>query len=156
VSAAHDFLYTQLPWNFITKFHEGVVVQKDGILQRTFVYRAPDVDSSGEFEVNGLCIRVNDFAKRLGTGWAFFVEAQRFHTTEYPVASSYRAGGFDTLAGYLIDRERQASFSSGKHYESSYFLTFTWRPPAEGIKKLTSMFIQSSSEGGSAKNIRLV
>jgi type IV secretion system protein VirB4 len=118
MSQSTALLYTQLPWNFITKFHEGVVVQKDGILQRSFVYRAPDIDSSGAFEINGLCLRVNDFAKRLGSGWAFFAEAQRFYTQEYPKAASYRAGGFDTLAGYLIDREREAAFSAaGRHFE---------------------------------------
>ncbi|MDR2767329.1 MAG: hypothetical protein LBB82_03275, partial [Treponema sp.] len=147
------FFHTQLPWNFITKFHEGVVVQKDGILQRSYAYRAPDLDSSGARAVNGLCLRVNDFAKRLGSGWAFFVEAQRFYTREYPAPVS--GGGFDSLAGYLIDREREAAFrAAGKHFESSYYLTFAWRPPAEGVKKLTSMFVQSGSAGGNAKSIR--
>jgi type IV secretion system protein VirB4 len=151
---SNAFFHTQLPWNFITKFHPGVVVQKDGILQRTFAYRAPDLDSSGEFRINGLCLRVNDFAKRLGSGWAFFVEAQRFITQEYPAAPASQGNLFDTLAGYLIDREREASFSAlGKHYESSYFITFAWKPPSEGVKKLTSMFVNSGS-GGSAQTIK--
>jgi type IV secretion system protein VirB4 len=152
--SSQAFLYTQLPWNFITGFHQGVVIQKDGILQRSFVYRAPDVDSSGAAEINGVCLRVNDFAKRLGTGWAFFVEAQRFYTQEYPAAEPVSQGGFDTLAGYLIDKEREASFSAaGKHFETSYYLTFAWRPPVEGVKKLTGMFIQSGT-GGGAKHLK--
>jgi type IV secretion system protein VirB4 len=131
------------------------VIQKDGILQRSFAYQAPDVDSSGAEEINGLCVRVNDFAKRLGSGWAFFVEAQRFYTREYPAAAGSGQAGFDTLAGYLVDKERQAVFSAaGKHFETSYFLTFAWRPPLEGVKKLTGMFIQSGAEGGGAKHVR--
>ena len=150
-----SFLYTLFPWNFITKFHEGVVIQKDGLIQRSFAYRAPDLDSAGEAEVNALCIRVNDFAKRLGSGWSFFVEAQRFHTQEYPKRAAGRTDGFDTLAGYLIDKEREAAFSSiGKHFESSYYLTFVWRPPNEGIKKLTSLFVQSSSSKDNGKGIK--
>jgi type IV secretion system protein VirB4 len=147
VSDSTGLLCSQLPWNFVTKFHEGVVVQKDGILQRTFAYRAPDTDSLDAFEVNGVCLRVNDFAKRLGTGWAFQIEAQRFYTREYPRADfAYRAGDFDALAPYLIDREREAAFrAAGKHFESSYYLTFIWRPPSENIKKLTQMFIQAGS-----------
>jgi type IV secretion system protein VirB4 len=130
-----------LPWNFITKFHEGVVIHKDGILQRTFVYRAPDIDSSGALEVNNLAVRVNHFSMRLGSGWAFQFEAQRFQLSEYP------SSNFDALAPYLIDREREVSFSAaGRHFDSSYFLTFIWRPPSENVKKLTSMFIKS---GGS-------
>ena len=132
------YLYQHLPWNFITKFHEGVVVHKDGMLQRTFAYRAPDTDSANTFEINTLALRVNDFSKRLGSGWAFHLEAQRFQIRDYPEAS------FDMLAPYLIDRERKASFhATGKHFDSSYYLTFNWRPPSENIKKLASLFVQS-------------
>jgi len=138
---SHDYFFQHLPWNFITKFHEGVVVQKDGILQRTFAYRAPDIDSSGAFEVDAIAVRVNDFAKRLGAGWAFQLEAQRFSLQEYP--QTY----FDTLAPYLIDRERSLSFNtSGKHFDSCYYLTFIYKPPSENIKKLTNMFIQTGEE----------
>jgi type IV secretion system protein VirB4 len=151
------FLHTQLPWNFITSFHEGVVVQKDGILQRTFAYRAPDIDSSDAFSVNAVALRVNDFAKRLGSGWAFQMEAQRFYTREYPRADfSYPAGDFHALAPYLIDREREAAFrAAGRHFESSYYLTFIWRPPSESVKKLVQMFVRADAPpGGSAKSVR--
>ena len=134
-----NYFYQHLPWNFITKFHEGVVIHKDGILQRTFAYRAPDIDSANDFEINVLALRVNDFAKRLGTGWAFHLEAQRFQIRDYPNAV------FDTLAPYLIDRERESSFrAAGRHFDSSYYLTFTWKPPSESVKKLLSLFVQSS------------
>jgi type IV secretion system protein VirB4 len=141
------FFYQHLPWNFITKFHPGVVVQKDGLLQRTFAYRAPDLDSANPVEVNTLALRVNDFSKRLGSGWAFHIEARRFQLREY------HKGTFDALAPYLIDREREAAFrAGGRHFDSDYFLTFTWRPPSEGVKKLASLFVQSggSGEGGMA------
>jgi type IV secretion system protein VirB4 len=156
VNESTGFFYQHLPWNFITKFHEGVVVQKDGILQRTFAFRPPDVASSGAPEVNGLCIRVNDFARRLGSGWAFQVEAQRFHTREYPRAGfDYPSGNFNALAPYLIDREREASFrSAGRHFESSYYLTFVWKPPSENVKKLIRMFVQSAPDSGNAETIQ--
>ena len=155
MSESSGFFYQHLPWNFITKFHEGVVVQKDGILQRTFAYRAPDIDSSSSGGINGLALRVNDFAKRLGQGWAFQMEAQRFQTREYPKAAfEYPTGNYNMLAPYLVDREREAAFrSSGRHFESSYYLTFIWKPPSQSIKKLTSMFVQSGAYG-EGKNIR--
>ncbi|MDR1211812.1 MAG: DUF87 domain-containing protein [Spirochaetaceae bacterium] len=153
MSESTGLFYTQLPWNFITRFHEGVVVQKDGILQRTFAYRAPDLDSVDAFTVDSLALRVNDFAKRLGTGWAFQVEAQRFFTREYPGADfTYRSGGFASLAPYLIDREREEAFrAAGKHFESSYFITFIWKPPSENARKLAKLFIragENASSGG--------
>jgi type IV secretion system protein VirB4 len=149
MSGSSGLLCTLLPWNFITKFHEGVVVHKDGILQRTFAYRAPDIDSSAEFQVAELALRVNDFTKRLGSGWAFHVEARRFYTTDYPRADfSYPSGSFDLLAPWLIDREREEAFrAAGEHFESSYYLTFTWRPPSKGVKKLTRLFIGGGKEG---------
>jgi type IV secretion system protein VirB4 len=149
VSESTGFLYRLLPWNFITRFHEGVVIQKDGILQRTFAYRAPDVDSSGAAEVNGLSLMVNDFAKRLGAGWAVHFEAQRFYTREYPRADFTRGGASGLLAPYLIDREREAAFrAAGRHFESSYYLTFSWRPPSENVKKLIGMFVRSGGGDG--------
>ena len=149
MSESAGFFYQYLPWNYITKFHEGVVVQKDGILQRTFAYRAPDVDSSGPLEINALAVRVNDFAKRLGSGWAFQLEAQRSQIQDYPRSE------FDCLAPCLIDREREASFvAAGKHFDSYYYLTFIWRPPSESVKKLTAMFVQSGSAGGGGAGIK--
>jgi type IV secretion system protein VirB4 len=149
VSESIGSFYQLLPWNFITKFHEGVVVQKDGILQRTFAYRAPDVDSSGPLEINAIAVRVNDFAKRLGSGWAFQLEAQRFQLQDYARSD------FDALAPYLIDREREAGFkAAGRHFDSSYYLTFIWKPPSESIKKLTAMFIQSGSAEGEGMSIK--
>jgi type IV secretion system protein VirB4 len=144
-----DHFHKHLPWNFITKFHEGVVIQKDGILQRTFAYRAPDIDSSSPHEVAALAVRVNDFAKRLGSGWAFQLEAQRFQIQEYPRAD------FDALAPYLIDREREAAFSAaGRHFDSYYYLTFIWKPPSESVKKLASLFVQSASSGGEGMSVK--
>jgi len=144
-------LYTILPWLLITKYHKGVVMQKDGILQRSFVYRAPDVDSLSVSEIDNLSIRVNDFAKRLGQGWAFFIEAQRFATREYPKGKP----SFDTLASYLIEREREESFTSaGSHYESSYYITIVWRPPVESVGKLKAMFIQSALDTDGSGTIR--
>jgi type IV secretion system protein VirB4 len=149
VSASTGYFYQHLPWNYITKFYEGVVIHKDGILQRTFAYRAPDVDSADKFEISTLALRVNDFAKRLGTGWAFHLEAQRFQIREYPSAR------FDALAPYLVDRERESSFrAAGRHFDSSFYLTFTWKPPSESVKKLASLFVQpggSSADGASVK-----
>ncbi len=149
MSESTGLFYQLLPWNYVTKFGGGgVVIQKDGILQRTFAYRAPDIDSCDALEVNTLAVRVNDFTKRLGTGWAFHIEAQRFQVREYEKSD------FDRLAPQLIDRERDGHFnSSGQHFDSSYYLTISWKPPSENVKKLTDMFIKSGSneDGGTIK-----
>lgn len=147
MSESRGLFYEHLPWLFITKYREGVVIQKDGVMQRTFAYRAPDIDSSGAFEINNLAVRVNDFSKRLGSGWAFQFESQRFQIQEYP------GSRFDALAPYLIDRERDEAFNNaGRHFDSCYYITFIWKPPFEGVKKLTDMFVKNGSdESGSVK-----
>ena len=143
------YFYNYLPWNFITKYHDGVVIHKDGLLQRTFAFRAPDIDSSGDTEINNLSLRINDFTMRLGSGWAFHMEAQRFQIQEYPKSN------FDSLAPYLVDRERDAAFNTaGRHFDSCYYLTFTYKPPSESAKKLISMFIKSGLDGGEDAGIK--
>jgi type IV secretion system protein VirB4 len=139
---SEDFLYKHLPWAYISGCREGVVVQKDGIVQRTFVFRGPDLEATAPLYVNDLSQRLNDSIKRLGSGWAVQFEVQRFSTQDYPGAS------FDRLAPYLIDKERETAFSRfGNHFESSYYLTFIYKPPAAVTKKVSGFFIQ---RGGSA------
>ncbi|GMO15343.1 MAG: conjugal transfer protein TrbE [Termitinemataceae bacterium] len=151
MNVSHGFLFELLPWCYISKYYEGVTVQKDGILQRSFAYRAPDVDSAGAFEIARLTGRVEDVTKRLDSGFAFHIEAQRFFSREYPVNTAYRSGGWTELAPWLIDREREAAFkAAGAHFESSYYITFTWKPPAESVKKIVNMFIESTSGDNAA------
>jgi type IV secretion system protein VirB4 len=86
---------------------------------------------------------------RLGAGWAFQLEAQRFCLQEYPRSN------FDTIAPFLIDRERDEAFNAaGKHFDSYYYLTFIYKPPSEGIKKLTSLFIKSGLDDGENSSIK--
>jgi hypothetical protein len=69
--------------------------------------------------------RLNNALRRLGSGWAIFVEAQRAPARDYPDSD------FPDPASALVDAERKASFEEGAHFESSYFLTFVYLPPAE-------------------------
>ena len=70
--------------------------------------------------------RLNNALRRLGSGWAIFVEAQRHPATRYPISQ------FADAASALVDAERKAQFEEqGAHYESSYFLTFLFLPPSE-------------------------
>ena len=113
-----------LPWAALVD--EGVVLNKDGSFQRTAKFRGPDLDSAVPAELVGVAGRLNNAFRRLGSGWAVFVEAQR-HT-----ASGYPEGGFPDAASALVDMERRAEFEEeGAHYESSYFLTFLYLPPPE-------------------------
>ena len=64
-----------LPWAGLVA--PGVVLNKNGSLQRTARFRGPDLESSTEAELIGVSARVNNALKRFGTGWALFIEAER-------------------------------------------------------------------------------
>ena len=113
-----------LPWAALVD--EGVVLNKDGSFQRTARFRGPDLDSAVPAELVAVAGRLNNALRRLGSGWAVFVEAQRHPAFHYPESR------FPDAASALVDAERKAEFEEeGVHFESSYFLTFLYLPPAE-------------------------
>src|ERR1700745_4254283 len=71
-----------LPWAALVA--EGVVLNKDGSLQRTARFRGPDLDSATPAELVGTTGRLNNALRRLGSGWAIFVEASRQPAQDYP------------------------------------------------------------------------
>lgn len=62
-----------LPWAALVG--PGVVLNKDGSLQRTARFRGPDLDSAMPSELVATAGRFNNALRRLGSGWALFVEA---------------------------------------------------------------------------------
>lgn len=117
-----------LPWAALVD--EGIILNKDGSFQRTAKFQGPDLDSAVSAELVGVAGRLNNALRRLGSGWAVFVEAQRHFAGAYPPNS------FPDVASALVDAERRAQFEeAGAHYESSYFLTFLYLPPEEGAAK---------------------
>ncbi|WP_027532608.1 conjugal transfer protein TrbE [Bradyrhizobium sp. WSM3983] len=117
-----------LPWAALVD--EGIILNKDGSFQRTAKFRGPDLDSAVPAELVGVASRLNNALRRLGSGWAVFVEAQRHFAGSYPPNS------FPDVVSALVDAERKAQFEeAGAHYESSYFLTFLYLPPEEGAAR---------------------
>src|SRR5271167_2671006 len=64
-----------LPWAALVG--KGVILNKDGSFQRTASFRGPDLDSATPAELVAITGRLNNALRRLGSGWAIFVEAQR-------------------------------------------------------------------------------
>src|ERR1043165_4952537 len=102
-----------LPWAALVA--QGVVLNKDGSLQRTAHFRGPDLDSATPAELVGTTARLNNALRRLGSGWAIFVEASR------NVAQHYPHSAFPDPVSALVDAERKAQFEEeGAHFESTY------------------------------------
>jgi type IV secretion/conjugal transfer VirB4 family ATPase len=130
-----------LPWAALCD--NGVVLNKDGSFQRTARFRGPDLDSAVPAELVAVAGRLNNAFRRLGSGWAIFVEAQRH------AAGTYPASRFPDAASALVDAERKADFEeAGSHFESGYFLTFLYLPPAEDAARAESWLYEGKAETG--------
>jgi type IV secretion/conjugal transfer VirB4 family ATPase len=137
--AAHlaDFL----PWAALVG--EGVVLNKDGSFQRTARFRGPDLDSATPAELVATTARLNNALRRLGSGWAIFVEAQRTPALDYPDST------FPDPVSALVDMERREQFrEEGAHFESAYYLTLLWMPPAEDAVRAETWLYEGRSGAG--------
>lgn len=119
----------------------GVVLNKDGAFQRTLRFRGPDLDSATLAELMGASQRLNNALRRFGSGWCIHVEARRAPVPGYPNSK------FPDALSWLIDEERKTVFeTTGTRFESRYFMTLAWLPPAERQGKLERVLF----EGGDA------
>jgi type IV secretion/conjugal transfer VirB4 family ATPase len=133
-----------LPWAALVD--EGIILTKDGSFQRTARFRGPDLDSSVPAELVAVAGRLNNALRRLGSGWAVFVEAQRYPSNANPPSSC------PDVASALVDAERREQFEEeGAHYESANFLTFLYLPPAEDAAR-AERFLYEGPERGQAAN----
>jgi type IV secretion system protein VirB4 len=128
-----------LPWAALVD--RGIVLNKDGSLQRSARFRGPDLDSAVPAELVAVAGRLNNALRRLGSGWAVFVEAVRHASHLYPVSQ------FPDPASALIEAERRAQFQAqGAHFESNYFLTFVFLPPSEDAARAERWLYEGRSQ----------
>jgi type IV secretion system protein VirB4 len=92
----------RLPWACLVA--PGVVLQKDAVFQTTVAFRGPDLASSLDSELMSASARLNNALRRMGSGWALFVEAQRFASNAYPTCA------WTHPAAAIVDRERRGAF----------------------------------------------
>jgi type IV secretion system protein TrbE len=132
-----------LPWAALVA--RGVVLNKDGSFQRTAQFRGPDLDSATPAELVATTARLNNALRRLGSGWAIFIEAQRVPANRYPESC------FPDAASGLVDAERRAQFEEeGAHFESRYFLTLLWLPPADDAARAEAWLYEGRAQGEGA------
>ena len=130
-----------LPW--VALVGPGVVLNKDGSFQRTARFRGPDLDSATPAELVAVTSRLNNALRRLGSGWAVFVEAQRTAAQAYPQSR------FPDPVSALVDRERREQFrEEDAHFESGYYLTLLWMPPPEEAARAEGWLYEGKASTG--------
>lgn len=134
-----------LPWACLVA--PGIVLNKDGSFQRTAAFRGPDLESSTGQELVSACARINNALKRFGSGWSLYFEAARGPALDYP-ASDWR-----DAAAWLVDEERRGLFegelANAALYESAYYVTFAFLPPADTVGRMEGVLIETP-DGGAA------
>ncbi len=130
-----------LPWAALVA--SGVIANKDGSFQRTARFRGPDLDSATPAELVSTTARLNGALRRLGSGWAVFVEAQRVPANRYPRSR------FPDAASALVEMERRFQFEEeGAHFESAYFLTLVWLPPVDAADRAEGWLYENRAAVG--------
>lgn len=130
-----------LPWAGLIA--PGVVLNKDGSFQRTARFRGPDLDSATQGELIATSARLNNALRRLGSGWALFIEAERQAAADYPHSD------FPEPLSWLVDEERRAAFeASSSHFESAYHLTLAYLPPEESRARAAKLLYENAPGDG--------
>jgi hypothetical protein len=130
-----------LPWAALVQ--SGIILNKDGSFQRSARFRGPDLDPATPAELVAITARLNNALRRLGSGWAIFVEAQRHPANHYPESR------FPDAASSLVDAERRAQFEeAGAHFQSRYFLTLLWLPPADDAARAEAWLYEGHAREG--------
>ncbi|QLC74672.1 conjugal transfer protein TrbE [Pseudomonas sp. LPB0260] len=130
-----------LPWAGLVA--PGVVLNKDGAFQRTLRFRGPDLDSATQGELLATTARLNNALRRLGSGWALFIEAERLAAADYPDSD------FPEPLSWLVDEERRATFAAqGSHFESRYHLTLLYLPAEESRARAAGLLYEHREQRG--------
>lgn len=130
-----------LPWAGLVA--PGVVLNKDGSFQRTARFRGPDLDSATQGELIATTARLNNALRRLGSGWALFIDAERRPAADYPRSK------FPEALSWLVDEERRAAFElAGSHFESGYHLTLVYLPPEESRARAAKLLYENTPMSG--------
>jgi type IV secretion system protein TrbE len=144
--AKADRLFDHLPW--VALIGPGLVLNKDGGFQKTLAFRGPDLASSTDTGLVATRAQLNNALRRLGSRWCLHIEALRAGSLDYP------ASNFPDPVSALIDDERRGVFEAEeRHFESRYFMTFTYLPPEEAISTAESLLLENAPSGRGAEGM---
>lgn len=129
-----------LPWAALVA--PGIILNKDGSLQRTCLFRGPDLESASDEQLMAAMARLNNILKRLGSGWAIYVEARR-EEMSCPMPTTAQKNQLNLL----IDLEHHKRFNeSTLNFQSHYYLTIQYLPATQLQTSLWRNFIKQSQE----------
>jgi hypothetical protein len=116
-----------------------------------FAYRGPDLNSASPLEISALKHHTNRILSHHGDGFMISTDLIRHYSIDYPTG-----GAFPDPTTAVIDRERETHYTAeGKHPETSFALSFTYRPPPiidRGLRGSLSQAAKGTRPTGSARS----
>ncbi len=136
-------LFDHLPW--VALIGPGLLLNKDGSFQKTLAFRGPDLASSTDAGLVAVRAQLNNALRRLGSRWCLHIEALRAPSQSYPDSR------FPDPVSELIDDERRHAFQAHeRHFESRFFLTFTYLLPEEALGTAEGLLLENAPTGRGA------
>jgi type IV secretion/conjugal transfer VirB4 family ATPase len=137
--------------NYAHFVDDGVIINKDGAFLVSYQFRAPDINSATQGELEGLAESINRTVLSLEDGWMIHVDELRIPSNDYPSPeSSY----FKSSVAQLIDDERRKKYQlEGAHYENLQYITFVWKLPLPLVKTTKHWFVENLPNTEDSQNL---
>ena len=127
------------PW--ICMAEDGIVKLKGEALCCAYEFIAPDIASASKAKINTISGMFNNAMIQLGANWTIQFELQR------SLSNEYLGSHFESLTGYLIDRQREINFKYQKnHFKNRYFLIFTYFLPRQAEAKFKNIVMKKNDD----------
>lgn len=132
--------------NYCLLVKEGILLMKDGAFSMGWSYHGPDLNSASSSELESLSSQINNTLCQLGDGWMLHSDLIRKPSNAYPAREF---SSFPDPTSCLIDEERRQQYlAEGAHFESSYTLVITYKPPMDVESRFKKIFIQDENKSG--------
>lgn len=135
--------------NYASEIEPGIILNKNGSLMSSFIYKGADNASSTTSQRNNVAAKINQALYKLGSGWMIHVDAVRRPANKY---SSKSDSHFTDKLTAAIDEERRQFFNGlGEMYEGYFILTVTYLPPILAQQKFVEMMFDDDERESNNK-----
>ena len=128
-----------LPWGFLLNDNLGIIVNKNGSLQKTFKIIGKDLDSSTNTDLLQMKSILNNVLKRINGNWSLHMEVKR------NIAKSCLYSRMpDSLTQKFEDIRNHTFNSKGEktYFEDLTYLTLTYLPSIDSVSGLKNKLVE--------------
>lgn len=135
--------------NYFGCLEQGIIINNDGSLMKSFYYYCPDLEAALDSARHGLAVRMNSILMKLNTGWRMSVDTIRLPINSYPLKDQYEQ---TTLK--FLENERRSKYLNEGYFETINVLTLTYKPTIIQDNSYKKLFIDDKKEREAARNMQ--